>query len=80
MFEVLSEIVLIFCFIVAGTSFAIQYGTGSMQGFLSQDDVTLGDLTVKGQVKHFTSDYNKRSMLSLLECSVGYIAGEGFFC
>lgn len=37
----------------SGTSFAIEYGTGSMQGFLSADDVTLGDVTVKGQVGIF---------------------------
>jgi hypothetical protein len=34
----------------SGTAFAIRYGTGATEGFLSQDDVTLGDLTVKGQV------------------------------
>jgi saccharopepsin len=33
-----------------GTSFAIQYGTGSMTGFLSQDNIAIGDLTVKDQV------------------------------
>ncbi|CAM6026244.1 unnamed protein product [Sphagnum balticum] len=33
-----------------GTSFAMKYATGSMEGFLSQDEITLGDLTVKGQV------------------------------
>ncbi|PWA72107.1 aspartic proteinase A1 [Artemisia annua] len=32
-----------------GTSAAIQYGTGSISGFFSQDSITLGDLVVKKQ-------------------------------
>jgi len=33
-----------------GTTFQIQYGSGSMNGFLSQDTLSLGGLSVKNQV------------------------------
>ncbi|KAG2171739.1 hypothetical protein INT43_008119 [Umbelopsis isabellina] len=32
-----------------GTEFAIQYGTGSLEGFISNDVLTIGDITVKHQ-------------------------------
>jgi saccharopepsin len=32
-----------------GTSFEIRYGSGSLSGFVSQDSMTIGDLTIKGQ-------------------------------
>ncbi|KAK1753104.1 vacuolar protease A [Echria macrotheca] len=32
-----------------GTKFDIKYGSGSLSGFVSQDVVTIGDLTIKGQ-------------------------------
>ncbi|KAF3902852.1 Saccharopepsin [Arthrobotrys entomopaga] len=32
-----------------GTTFEIHYGSGSMEGFVSQDTLSIGDLTIKGQ-------------------------------
>ncbi|KAI2606734.1 Asp-domain-containing protein [Hypoxylon sp. NC1633] len=32
-----------------GTEFEIRYGSGSLSGFVSQDSVTIGDLTIKNQ-------------------------------
>ena len=32
-----------------GSAFAIRYGSGSMEGFVSRDDLTIGDLTIRGQ-------------------------------
>ena len=33
-----------------GTEFSIQYGTGSMEGFVSRDQLTIGDITIKNQL------------------------------
>jgi saccharopepsin len=33
-----------------GTEFAIRYGSGSLEGYVSQDTLTIGDITVKNQL------------------------------
>lgn len=33
-----------------GSEFAIQYGSGSLSGFVSQDTISIGDLTIKNQL------------------------------
>jgi saccharopepsin len=33
-----------------GTAFGIQYGSGSVEGFISKDVLQIGDLTVKNQL------------------------------
>ncbi|KAH6595674.1 hypothetical protein BASA50_004473 [Batrachochytrium salamandrivorans] len=36
-------------YVANGTEFAIQYGTGALEGVISQDTLTIGDLTIEGQ-------------------------------
>jgi len=58
-----------------GTSFAIAYGSGSLTGTLDIDDVTIGDITIKGQT--FGESVNEPGM-AFIACKFDGILGLGF--
>lgn len=50
-----------------GTRAAIQYGSGSVSGILSQDNVEVGDLVIKDQVRlALCSCSNSKLVLAIL--------------
>lgn len=58
-----------------GTSAAIQYGTGAISGFFSQDNVKIGDLVVKNQ--DFI-EATKEASITFLAAKFDGIIGLGF--
>ncbi|KAH9331461.1 hypothetical protein KI387_003569, partial [Taxus chinensis] len=58
-----------------GKSCDIQYGSGSISGFLSKDDVTIGELVVKGQV---FAETTHEPGLTFLVAKFDGILGLGF--
>lgn len=57
-----------------GSDFAIQYGTGSMEGFLSEDVMNIGDIQVQGQV---FAEATKEPGLTFLTARFDGILGMG---
>ena len=62
-------------YVANGQSFSIQYGTGAVKGYLSQDAVSVGGLAIKGQV---FGEVTKEIGNTFLNAQIDGIAGMAF--